>query len=149
MAIRVNNISLNIDESQELLKKKVSKALKIKEEDIIELKIIKESIDARKKDNIKFNYCVDIKCNGEKSVLKKAKCKDAKIEEPEFEENTVHGTKKLNSRPVVIGFGPAGIFSALTLAREGYKPIVLSVEKMWIIEQRLWKVFGKVRVTLI
>lgn len=124
MAIRVNNISLNIDESQELLKRKVSKALKIKEDEIIELKIVKESIDARKKDNIKFNYCVDIKCNGEKSVLKKAKCKDAKIEEPEFEENTVHGTKKLNSRPVVIGFGPAGIFSALTLAREGYKPIV-------------------------
>lgn len=124
MTIRINNINLSIDEPKELVKKKAAKELRIKEDEIINYTIIKESIDARKKDNIKFNYCIDVNCNGEKRILAKAKCKDAKIEEKEFEEKTPHGTKKMNSRPVVIGFGPAGIFSALTLAQQGYKPIV-------------------------
>ena len=124
MTIRINNIHLSIDEPKELVKKKAAKALRINEEEIINYTIIKESIDARKKDNIKFNYCIDVNCNGEKRILSKAKCKDAKIEEDDFVENTTHGTKKMNSRPIVIGFGPAGIFAALTLAKEGYKPIV-------------------------
>ncbi|MCR4945142.1 MAG: NAD(P)/FAD-dependent oxidoreductase [Clostridium sp.] len=124
MTIRINNINLSIDEPKELVKKKVAKELRIKEDEIINYTIIKESIDARKKDNIKFNYCIDVNCNGEKRILSKAKCKDAKIEEEEFEEKTPHGTKKMNSRPVVIGFGPAGIFATLTLAQQGYKPIV-------------------------
>ena len=142
MTIRINNINLSIDEPKELVKKKAAKALKIKEDEIISYTIIKESLDARKKDNIKFNYCIDVNCNGEKRILAKAKCKDAKIEEEEFQENTPHGTKKMSSRPVVIGFGPAGIFAALTLAKEGYKPIVFergedaetrtrTVEKFW------------------
>ena len=124
MTIRINNINLSIDDPKELVKKKAAKALRISEDEIINYTIIKESIDARKKDNIKFNYCVDVNCNGEKRILSKAKCKDAKLEEEEFVEDTAHGTKKMNSRPVVIGFGPAGIFAALTLAKEGYKPIV-------------------------
>ncbi|MBD7913271.1 MULTISPECIES: FAD-dependent protein [Clostridium] len=124
MTIRINNVNLNIDESQDILKKKVASELKILEEDIIGYKIIRESIDARKKDNIKFNYSIEIKCNGEKKILKHAKCKDAKLEEDEMHEDIVHGNKKMNFRPIVIGFGPAGIFSALTLAREGYRPIV-------------------------
>ena len=94
MTTRINNINLSIDDPKELVKKKAAKALRISEDEIINYTIIKESIDARKKDNIKFNYCVDIKCNGEKSVLKKAKCKDAKIEEPEFEENTVEDAEQ-------------------------------------------------------
>lgn len=124
MTIRVNNISLNLNESQDVLKGKVSKELRISEEDIIGFKIVRESIDARKKDNIKFMYSIDVKCNGEKRIIKHAKCKDAKLEEDECYEKIVHGSKKINARPVIIGFGPSGIFSALTLAREGYKPIV-------------------------
>lgn len=124
MAIRINNIQLNIDEPKELLKSKVCKELKISESDIFELKIVKESIDARKKDNIKFNYCIDVKCNAEKKILAKSKCKNAKYEEDVFDEGINHGEKKLTSRPVVIGFGPAGIFAGLTLAKEGYRPII-------------------------
>ena len=142
MAIRINNIILSIEEDNSLIKKKVAKKLRIKEEDIHSLKIIKESIDARKKDDIKFNYCVDITCDNEKSVVKKINNNNVKLEYENKEEKFIYGNKKLKSRPVVIGFGPAGIFASLTLAKHGYKPIVFergedvdkrteTVEKFW------------------
>jgi len=124
MRIRINNLTLNIEEPEESLKKKAAKELKISEGDIIEFKIIKESIDARKKDNIKFNYSVEIKCMDENKVLAESKNKDAKIEEDYEGLSLIHGKKILKTRPVVIGLGPSGLFSALTLAKEGYQPIV-------------------------
>ena len=142
MAIRINNIILSIEEDNSLIKKKVAKKLRIKEEDIHSLKVIKESIDARKKDDIKFNYCVDITCDNEKSIVKKINNNNVKLEDENKEEKFIYGNKKLKSRPVVIGFGPAGIFASLTLAKHGYKPIVFergedvdkrteTVEKFW------------------
>ena len=55
MAIRINNLSINLDEDISILKKKAAMVLGVSERNIDSLKIIKESIDARKKDNIKFN----------------------------------------------------------------------------------------------
>ena len=60
MTIRINNIALNIDEGMDLIKSKAAKKLKISEDKIEEFIILKESIDARKKDNIKFNYCIEV-----------------------------------------------------------------------------------------
>lgn len=142
MAIRINNIQLDINEDISLLKEKVVKKLRIKENAISDFKIIKESIDARKKNAIKFNYCIDICCENEKSVVDKLQDKDVKIEEAGFNEKIECGNKKLEHRPIVIGFGPAGLFSALLLARKGYRPIVFergedvdnrtkTVEKFW------------------
>lgn len=142
MAIRINNIILSIEEDNSLIKKKVAKKLRIKEEDIHSLKIIKESIDARKKDDIKFNYCVDITCDNEKSIVKKINNNNVKLEDENKEEKFIYGNKKLKSRPVVIGFGPAGIFASLTLAKHGYKPIVFErgedVDKRTEIVEKFW-----------
>ncbi|SFC82908.1 NAD(P)/FAD-dependent oxidoreductase [Clostridium uliginosum] len=126
MSIRINNLTLNIDDEDEIdiLKNKVCKKLKISKEDIKELNIIKESIDARKRNEIKFNYCVDVVCDKEKKILSNIKDKDIKIEKDNVKVVIKKGSEKLNYRPVVIGFGPSGIFAALTLAKEGYKPIV-------------------------
>lgn len=124
MTIRINNITLNIEEGKELISKKVAKKLKISEDRIEEIKILKESIDARKKDNIKFNYCVEVKASNEKKLLSRINDKDIKLEEDIEDEKIKMGNKPLNYRPVVVGFGPAGIFAALTLAQNGYNPIV-------------------------
>ena len=124
MSIRINNISLDINEDKELIKKKAAKKLKVSEDAIKSLRILKESIDARKKDNIKFNYAIDVEVNGEKKIISKINDKDIKIEDNKKEEELIRGSKVLSTRPVVIGFGPAGIFAALTLAQNGYKPIV-------------------------
>ena len=141
MSIRINNITLKLDEPMELLKKKVSKKLKIDKGEIKEVKILKESIDARKKHDIKFNYIMEVKCKNEKNLVQRLKDKDIKLEE-EVKEEFVYGTKEMKSRPVVIGLGPAGLFAALTLAKRGYKPVVYergedvdnrtkTVEKFW------------------
>ena len=124
MSIRVSNINLSIDEPLEEIKRKVSNKLKVCEDDIKELKIIRESVDARKKDNIKFNYSVEIEIYNEKKILSKIKDKDVRIEDNTSEEKFEYGKEKLNFRPVIVGLGPAGLFAALNLARHGYNPIV-------------------------
>ena len=60
MTIRINNISLDINEDLSLLKNKVAKKLRMSKDEIGDIKIIKESLDARKKNLIKFNYCINI-----------------------------------------------------------------------------------------
>lgn len=142
MAIRINNLSLDIEENIELLHKKASKKLGLSEKHIKDFKIIKESIDARKKNNIKFNYCVDVYCEDEEKLVSKLKDKDIKFEDNKYEEDIIFGDKTLEHRPVVIGMGPAGLFAGLTLARKGYKPLIIErgqkveertefVEKFW------------------
>ncbi|NLZ48492.1 MAG: FAD-dependent oxidoreductase [Clostridiales bacterium] len=125
MTIRINNISLKLDEDKEVLIKKAAKKLKISEKEIKHFKILKESLDARKKSDIKLVYHVELNCNNEEALVKKLKDKDVKLEEPYYEGVIKFGDRKLDNRPVVVGFGPAGIFAALTLAENGYKPIVI------------------------
>ncbi len=72
MAIRINNLNLNIDEDFNDLERKVCKKLKISKDNIKNIELIKESLDARKKNDIKFKYCVDVFCNNEKKDIIKA-----------------------------------------------------------------------------
>jgi len=142
VAIRINNINLSIDDDLDVLEKKICKKLNISKDNINKLNIIKRSIDARKKNDIKFNYSVDIICDNEKKILSRIHDKDVKVEENKEIKDIKPGLEELKCRPVVVGFGPAGIFAALTLARKGYKPIVYergedvdnrtkTVEKFW------------------
>ena len=143
MAIRINNINLGLDDGEELLGKKICKKLRISEAEIDKIIIVKKSIDARKKNDIKFTYCVDVLCNKEKKIVSRIHDKDVKIENIKEREEIPKGELELNSRPVVVGFGPAGIFAALTLAREGYKPIVYErgedVDKRTETVDKFWK----------
>lgn len=142
MTIRINNIVLDIDEDIELLKKKVTKKLRIDKEEIKKFKILKESIDARKKNNIKLTYSVEVECENEGKIVQRANSRDVKNEKKVKEEEFIFGNKKINHRPIIVGMGPAGMFAALLLAENGYKPIVIergekveertkSVESFW------------------
>ncbi len=143
MAIKINNIALSIDEDKDLLLDKVLKKLKISKDEVKSFKIIKESLDARKKHDIKYVYCVEVEHNNEEKLVKKLKDKDIKLENPSYNAEIEFGGKELKNRPVVVGFGPAGIFAALLLAEKGYKPLVIErgedVDKRTETVDNFWK----------
>ncbi|WP_102399108.1 NAD(P)/FAD-dependent oxidoreductase [Haloimpatiens massiliensis] len=134
MAIRINNVVLNIDEDISKVKEKALKKLKLKEKDIESFKIIRESIDARKKDNIRFNYTVEVSCEKEQRVISKANNKDIKLEHKAYDDQITFGNEKLVNRPIIVGMGPAGMFAGLIMAENGYNPII--VERGEKVEER-------------
>lgn len=114
--LRINNISLNF-ENEKKLKKAIAKKLNTKEK--FNFKIVKKAIDARKRDNIKFVYSVDVDIKNETRYLK---IKDLSLAN---ELNYIIEKKELINRPIVVGSGPAGLFCALRLAIMGANPIVI------------------------
>lgn len=112
---RIHEIKLNVGEEWALLPKKIAKKLKIKESDITEYKVVKESIDARDKSSIKMTYSVDFKCQKQLKLPKA----------PDLEYKYVDENLSKDKKIVVVGFGPCGMFTALILAQMGYKPLVL------------------------
>lgn len=120
--ILIRNISLAVGESETKLKRKAAKVLGTDGSSIKDLRIIKKSLDARKKNDVHYLYSVAVSVHGdEKAVLRRAGSK-AEHYEP-FEYTVPHAES--NTRPVIVGFGPAGMFAALTMARAGLNPIVL------------------------
>ena len=125
---RISQIKLALGEPKELLPKKIKKKLsnnvKIKE-----YKIVKESIDARDKGDIRFVYTVDFDVEqsqgARKTRLKPDPKKNLSIAPDMSYKAPEPGVRELKHRPVIAGFGPCGIFCALILAQQGYRPIVL------------------------
>lgn len=87
--------------------------------------IVRRAVDARKKDDIRFVYTVGFSgmdAAQEQALAARIPGASVREEKPLV---LTHGTRPLSGRPVVAGFGPAGMFCALLLAQEGYRPIVL------------------------
>ena len=146
MTIRLNNIVLGIDECEEdiinTVKIKAAKIMRVDFSEIKDCRIAKESIDARKKNNIKFNYAVSIKIDNEEKVIERANHKDAKLEEVKYDAEFEFGTKKMINRPIIVGMGPAGMFAGLLMAQKGYNPLIIergeNVEKRTKSINKFW-----------
>ena len=121
--IRISQIKLPINHTEEDLSKQISKILKVNK-DNFKYKIAKKSIDARKED-VKYIYTVDVEISNEKKIISKVNNKNIMLTKNEKYEFIKPGEKKLNHRPVIVGSGPAGLFCAYMLAINGYEPLVI------------------------
>jgi uncharacterized FAD-dependent dehydrogenase len=125
--IRITELALPLDHPPEALRPTITRRLGIADKDLIDFTVFKRSYDARKKNTeITFVYIIDLSANNESSILARL-AGDAHIRPaPDTGYYPVASAPEdLTERPVIIGFGPCGLFAALTLAQMGFKPIVL------------------------
>lgn len=126
--LRIHEVKLNLGEDPATLPDKVRKKLGLPTLVFHSFQISKESIDARDRENIRRVYSLDFSTEKEKELL--VRCKKAGLEIApdvayQFVEKGPLSLGENRSRPVVVGFGPCGMFAALILAEMGAKPIIL------------------------
>lgn len=134
--LRISQLKLHYRHDEKALTKKAAKLLHLPESEIVSYKLIKKSIDARKKDDILFIYTLDVALKNEDAWLKKHKSEKniIKVQEMPYVFPS-GGSLPLKERPVIVGSGPAGLFCALMLARHGYRPLL--IERGEAVEERL------------
>ncbi len=144
--IRINEIRLELDDSEELLKAKAAKILKINKKYIKNLAIYKKSVDARKKEDIHFSYSVDCEIMlDEEQIVSKCRSNKVSLVKP-YHYEMPENRRVSEFRPVIVGFGPAGMLAGLILAEAGLRPIIFERGKAIEARQKDVDKFWKDRV---
>jgi uncharacterized FAD-dependent dehydrogenase len=124
--IRLTELSLPLDSGPDGLRSAVIRRLQLGASDLLDLAVFKRSYDARKHSNISFVYVVDVAARGEPEILRRFAGDPHVRPSPDTSYHPVgRAPPGLSDRPVIVGFGPCGLFAALLLAQMGFKPIVL------------------------
>jgi len=122
--IRLTELRLPIDHAPEALEAAIFKRLQISTNDLIRYEVFKRSYDARKNNVLSFIYTLDLVVKDQDALLMRF-ANDPHIRlAPDTSYKFLahfdgHIKSRTTLRPVVIGFGPCGIFAALTLAQMG------------------------------
>lgn len=133
--LRILQLKLPVVHTKTELEAAIRKELKLPPDAKLHYQIKKRSIDARKKQDVRYVYMIDAELSeqAEKRILSKAKTGITLAPKEEYRFAPC-GTKKMRHRPIVIGAGPAGLFCAYFLAKYGYRPLV--IERGEAIEKR-------------
>ena len=121
--LRLSNLSLSLDYTEEDLRKAAMSRLKLKPEELTAVSLVKRSVDARDKADVHFVVSIDCTVRNEAAVLKRLRKGIAQpVNKPAALKLPV---SRFARRPVVVGAGPAGLFAALMLASAGARPILI------------------------
>lgn len=125
--IRITELSLPLDHPAPALRKAIVSRLNIDDADLLDFTVFKRSYDARRKNSaILYVYIVDLAARDEAAILKRWAYDRNVRPAPDTKYHPVgRAPAILSERPLVVGFGPCGLFAALLLAQMGFKPIVL------------------------
>ena len=125
--LRITELKLPLDHPDEALREAIVQRLGIRDEQLLSFNLFKRSYDARKKNTeLLFIYTIDLTASDEAALLRKFADDHNITQAPDVSYKPVgQAPADLAERPIVVGFGPCGIFAGLLLAQMGFKPIIL------------------------
>lgn len=125
--LRITELKLPLDHPEEALREAIVQRLGIRDEQLLSFNLFKRSYDARKKNSeLLFIYTIDLEASNEAELLRTFEDDRNIGVAPDVTYKYVgHAPAEVEQRPIVVGFGPCGIFAGLLLAQMGFKPIIL------------------------
>ncbi len=137
--LRLSDVQLPLDHPDQALQEAVLSRLGVGAAELRSVQVFRRGYDARKKSAIRLVYTLDVELHDEARLLARGLPKVAPTPEMKYQ-FVAHAPTQLASRPVVVGFGPCGLFAALILAQSGFRPII--IERGKEVRERTKDTFG-------